>query len=37
MTLGASLSFQSYFLEEGIHRDPDVCMQISLSEEINRK
>lgn len=34
MILGASLSFQSYVLDEGIHRNPDVCMQISLSEEI---
>lgn len=37
MSLGESLSFQSYLLEEGIHRNPDVCMQISLSEEINEK
>lgn len=37
MTLEASLSFQIHSLEEGIHRNPDVCMQISLSEEINGK
>lgn len=37
MTFEASLSFQIHSLEEGILRNPDVCMQICLSEEINRK